>query len=138
MKRFGHNPFLLLVLSLAAAYFSAIVFVSALYYSLPATDLAHGQGLLTTFNDPFLRVIGGIIATVCGVIGYSVALFCLRGRDLLRCSIFVLGSVTVGLLILTPFVHAFAVIGALVIGILTLLFCRSTKIEFFHQHESNQ
>ena len=131
MKWFGHSPFLLLALSLASAYFCAIVFVVVLYYSLPSTDSAYGQGLLNTFGDPFVVATTGVIATVCGVMGFVVSLFCLRGRDLFRCGAFVVGTATVALLVLTPFVGRLAVLVALCIALFSLVFCRYTKIEYF-------
>lgn len=138
MKWLGHNPFLVLVLSLVAAYFCAIVFVTVLYYSLPASDAAHGQGLLATFRDPFVRLGAATIATMCGVIGFCMALFCLRGRALFRCGLFVVGLSTLALVMFTPFVAFLAVPLALFVAIFALLFCRTSQSDFFHQHESNR
>jgi len=127
---------LIFVLSLVAAYVCAAIFVTVLYFCLPATDLAHGQGLINTFRDPFVLVVAGVIATGCGVLGSVVALFCLRDRDLLRCGAFVIGMAIISLLALTPFFLNAAPIGAFLIALVALLFCRSTKISFFHRNSS--
>ena len=136
MKILGHNPILMFVLSLVAAYVCAAVFVTVLYFSLPATDLAHGQGLVNTFSDPFVLSIAGVIATASGVIGFVVALFCLRDRDLLRCGAFATGMAIIAMLALTPFILNAAPIGAFLVALVALIFCRSTKLSFFHCNSS--
>lgn len=138
MKWFGHNPFLVFGLSIAAAYFCAAVFVTVLYYSLPPSDAAHGQGLLATFGDPFVRLGAAIIAPICGGVGFCVALFCLRRRDLFRCGLFVVSLAALALVVFTPFVSFLAVPLALLVAIFALLFCHTSQSDFFHQHESNR
>lgn len=126
--------FTVLVVSVVSAYLCAVVYIITLQLSLPRTDRAYGQSLFLTFFDPFVLIVANTGALVGGLLVFPVALFCLRSRDLLRCGVLVL-SLTVAFLvggtILSP---RLGVLGAPVVAVAGLMFCRFARLQFLRPH----
>jgi hypothetical protein len=128
-------PMLVLSLSILSACVCAVVFVALEQLSLPRTDLAYGRPLGTVLSDPFVVIIAGAGASMVGLVLFPIALFCLRGRDLLRCGLLVLGLTVLFISVTTPIAPQLALVGGPVVALGGLLFCRYTRLGFFQPHE---
>ena len=124
------RPLHILTICFEAAFGCAFVFVAMLELSLPPTDAAYGKGL-AIFVDPF--VICGMIfyATIAALIAFPIARFCLKGRRLLTCSLFVVGIVLAEVVVVTPFWGWGGFVGSFPALIGALLFCKLTKSKVF-------
>jgi len=140
MERRGPRFFVLvLLLSVLSAYLCAAAFLVTLQLSLPRTDLAYGQPLSRAFSDPFVPAVAAPVATVAGLIAFPVALVCLRRRHLVRCGVLVIGLTLVFLVGATMFLPPVGLVGAPVVTLASLLFCRFGGLSYFglHEHAAN-
>src|ERR1700730_7973542 len=126
---------LVLLLSVLSAYLCAAAFIISQQLSLPRTDLAYGQSLSKTFSDPFVLAVAATGATLDGLITFLVALFCLRNRDLARCGGLVLSLTIVFLVSATLLLPPLGLVGAPVVALAALLFCRFIRLPYFRRHE---
>src|SRR5262249_38697132 len=122
---------LVLALSVLSAYICAGAFVATQHLTLPRTDLAYGQSLGATVSDPFVLTIASTVATVAGLVAFPIALFCLKRRDLIRSGAFVVGLTVLFIVGATILVPPVGLVGAPVIALAALLFCRFSRLEFF-------
>jgi hypothetical protein len=99
----AHRFLVLLLVSFAGSFFTAILFTIVLRLSLPPSDLAYRQPLSQTFSDPFVRVVMIEGAVVAGIVAFPVIYFCLRRRNLAVALPIVFGSVALSVVVITPF-----------------------------------
>jgi hypothetical protein len=130
-------PMLVLTLSVLSAYVCGATYIVALQLSLSPTDLAYGQTLSATFSDPFVLWIGAEVATVVGLVAFPIALFCLWHRDLLRCSLFVVGLTLLYIVFATTIASPRSTLGCPLVAFAALLFCRVTRLPFFQLREES-
>jgi hypothetical protein len=124
-----------LVTSVLASFLCAALFVAIQQFTLPPSDLAFGQGLGATFSDPFVVMVAGTVASIIGLAIWPVAVTCLRGRDELRCGVFVIGTTVLFLVVVTPFEPRVGLFGAPLLALAGLLTCRFSGLDFFASHE---
>jgi hypothetical protein len=124
-----------LLATLLSAYLCAAVFIISLQLSLPRTDLAYGQSLSQTLSDPFVLVVGTTGAAVAGLLAFQ--LLCLRQRDLVRCGLFVVGLTMLWIVVATALAGRPGLLGAPLVALAALLFCRFTHLSFFQPHDES-
>jgi hypothetical protein len=95
----------LFLVSVVGGFVTASVHMIAIQLSLPPTDLAYGQSLLSIWDDPFVRTIAVPVALFSGILVSPVLYFCLRRRRLSVALPIVFGSVLGTVALLTPFSH---------------------------------
>jgi hypothetical protein len=119
--------FQIALLSFAGAVISAALFVAVLQRSLPPTDAAYGQSLISGLWDPF--VIGCIVlsATVSALLTIPVAYFCLRGRQILPCAALAFLCVAIEIVVVTPWFGYAGWFGSYAALLAALIYCRSSK-----------
>jgi len=74
-------------------------------------------------------------ATIVGLIAFPIALVCLRNRDLVRCGLLVVGLTIVFLIGSMTFAPSLSLVGAPLVAVAALLFCRFTRLSYFQPHE---
>jgi hypothetical protein len=126
-----HSYWMMLLISMAGAFFTAFVFVIALSLSLPPTDQAYHQGLATTFADPFVISIGSFGAFVSGLLVSPVLYFCLRGKRLSFVLPIVFGSTLASVVIFTPLSVPLGLFGSLAVSIASSVSCHFIRIPRF-------
>ncbi len=119
-----NNPFLILLISFAGSYLTALVFVIVLNKSLPPTDLAYNQSISQTFSDPFVRRVFIEGALISGVVTFPVAYFCFRERNLLAAVPIVFGSVLLWVVVFTTTAGPVGWMGSYIVLVASLLFCK--------------
>jgi hypothetical protein len=107
----------------AASYLSAMLYVVVLQLTLPPSDLAYGQSLRQTFDDPFVRSIALTGATIFALIVLPFALFCLRD-NWVRNGLISVGVVLAFIAAVTPFSRFLGAFGSPALAIAVLLFLR--------------
>lgn len=126
-----HPFWLLLGVSLLGAFASAFMFVVTIYFSLPSTDLASGQGLFATFGDPFVIMIASTVAFFSGIIASPFVYFGLRRKNLKRVLPFVYGVVLLTITVVTPFSQMGGLCASYVTLLISVMFCGSVPVKFF-------
>ena len=122
MKRFG-RAVLVLVLSMAGSYASAVVFVVVLTWTLPRSDSAYGQGLKATFSDPFVVDIARFWATIAGLFVFPLAWWAVRERSLFRSFAVCLLAGMATIAVATPLLGWLGVLAGLLAVGLALRWC---------------
>jgi hypothetical protein len=122
MKHLG-RALLILVLSLAGSYASAIVFIAVLYRTLPPSDTAYGHGLRATFSDPFVVGVARFYATAAGLVVFPIALRALRGRNPILPFAMCLGAAIATIAVATPILKAFGILAGILVVIFALRWC---------------
>ena len=119
-----------LALSFLSSALCAVVFIAVEHWTLPPTDMAYGMSLAETFADPFVQTIAIEGVVVVALALFPVALLCLWRRDLVRCGLFAMGLSIAFLVVLVPLAPG-AVLVSPLITLGALVFCRSTRREWF-------
>lgn len=125
-NRIGHT----LLLSVLSANICAATFVGVLYYRLPPTDGAYGQGFVLTMLDPFVLSLAVPVATVIGCALTPVAMVCLRGRHLLRCGLLVLGMTIAELVAVGSISLWYAFWASPLVTVASLMLCRMLDVRW--------
>ncbi len=120
-ERPGYGVFLLV--GVIGAFVTAFVFIAALGASLPSTDMAYGQSVFTTLNDPFVLAIAGPVAFFSGLLASPLLFFCLRGRRLTVALPLIFVSVLATVALLTPISQLLGWFGSYVALIVSTLVC---------------
>jgi hypothetical protein len=115
------------VLSMVGAYTCAFTYVVVLYWSLPRTEKAYGQGLYLTLDDPFVRHTAVWFANVAGLAVFIPALYAVRDRNLIVCFAVALACALAEIAVVTPFQGPFAILGALLALAGAFIWCRRSK-----------
>jgi hypothetical protein len=97
-----NNFAVFLIIGLVGAFVAALAFIAVIYFTLPASDEAHGQGFFTTLADPFVLTIAAPVATVAGLLASPILFFCLRRRRLAVALPIVLIAVLTAIAVTTP------------------------------------
>jgi hypothetical protein len=97
-----HSFAIFLPVGFVGAFVTAFTFIATIQFTLPPTDEAYGQGIFTTFRDPFVRTIATPVAFIAGALATPVLYFCLRRRRLTVALPIVFGSVLVAVIVVTP------------------------------------
>jgi hypothetical protein len=118
-------------LSFSSALICGILFFAVLSRSLPPSDGAYGQPLLSIFWDPF--VMGGIFlnAGISGLIAIPLAYYLLRNRRILTCGIFAFLVVGLEVVLVTPWLGPVGWFGAYLALVAALMFCRFSTLPIF-------
>lgn len=127
-----HSYGVLLLVSIAGAFITALAFIVVAQFSLPPTDLAYGQSIATTLRDPFVRTIAGPVAFVSGLLTSPLLYFCLRRRRLAVTLPIVFGSVLTTVALITPFSQSLGFFSAYAALIISCIVCTRMKIKLFH------
>ena len=132
MNNRRHSFPVFLVIGLIGAFVTAVTYIGVIQLSLPPTDGAYGQGILTTLHDPFVRAIATPVAVVSGLLASPLLFLCLRLRRLAVVLPIVFGSVLVAVAITTPLSHLlglFSGCAALVVSSIACKHSRATILE---------
>lgn len=127
-----HSYGVLLLVSIAGAFITALAFIVVAQLSLPPTDLAYGQSIAATLRDPFVRTLAGPVAFASGLLASPLLYFCLRRRRLAVTLPIVFGSVLTTVALITPFSRALGFFSAYAALIISCIVCTSMKIKLFH------
>lgn len=79
------------VLTLGAAFLSGLAALTGLTLGLPPTDLAHGQSVLESLADPFVRAVFFPVVLAGAAVAFPFALWLLWPVRLVRAAPFVAG-----------------------------------------------
>src|SRR5581483_192729 len=121
------NSFILVFLiSMFGSVFTALAYIYVQGLCLSPTDLAYGQGFLTTLSDPFVLTIAPGICIPIGVLSSPFLYFFLRYKNPLIVYPVIQVLVVIVISVLMPVRPGFALIGSLVTLLgSTLFFWRS-------------
>ena len=131
-----HSFAVFLAVGLAGAFLTAMFFIAVIYFALPPSDEAHGQGFFTTLADPFVLTIAAPIATVAGLLASTILFFCLRRRRLTVALPIVLIAVLAMIAVITPLnqlLGLFSGFAALIVSSITCSRIRATSYELSHE-----
>src|SRR4051812_21521630 len=109
-----HSFAVFLLVGFIGTFVTAFAFIVVIQFSLPPTDGAYGQGIITTLRDPFVCAIALPVALVSGALATPLLYFCLRHRritvalPIVFCSVLVSVAVTTPLSQLLGFLSGFA------------------------------
>lgn len=120
------------VAGFVGAFVTALVFIAVIGFTLPPTDRAYGQGIVSTLRDPFVRTIATPIVVVSGAFATPLLYFCLRRRRLTVALPIVFGSVLGAVAVTTPLsqlLGLFSAFAALVISCVVCSMVRVTSYE---------
>lgn len=106
-----------------------IVYIIVVKISLPPTDLAYNGTLLQIFSDPFVQAIAGAGILASGVVFAPLVFYCLRRKNLKTALMVIFSSIFLWLIIVTPFSNGLGIIGAYVVAIASLLYCKLSKMK---------
>ncbi len=123
-------------LSLLSSYLCAVAYIAVLYYSLPPTNLAYGEGLPLFLLDPFVLTAAIPVATVAGLVMAPVALVCLRRRHLERCGCLVLCATILGMAVVEMISLRYALLAAPIITVAGLALCAVLPIKWLDVQDS--
>jgi hypothetical protein len=123
MKTRLHNYWFFLLVSMVGAFITAFTFIAAIYFSLPPTDLAYGQGFLNTLGDPFVLTIALPVALVSGLLASPLLFFGLRRKRLSVVLPIIFISVLTSVVVLTPFSALAGLVGAFFMSICSVVTC---------------
>lgn len=121
---------LLIFISFFGSFIFGALFVSSIYFSLPSSDTAYGQGLITTFKDPFVFTIAITYILSTGLLFSPIIYFCLRAKNLKSALPIIFGTGIIWIVAITPFSARGGLIGFYVIYLFTLLYCRFARANF--------
>ena len=99
----SHTYGVFLVVGILGAFVTAFIFILVIQLTLPPDDLAYGQTIFTTFNDPFVRAVATPVACVSGLLASPLLFFCLRRQRLTLTLPIVFGAVLTAVVLTTPF-----------------------------------
>jgi hypothetical protein len=117
----------ILAISIVGSFFCAIFFIWIFTLSLPSTDSAYGQGLVSTLMDPFVRIIAIQIAAVSSVFTFLLLYFGLRRTSMKRSIPIVFAVVILEILLITPIAGYVAWLGSYVALVLAVFYCRKRE-----------
>lgn len=127
-----HSYGVLLLVSIAGAFITALAFIVVAQLSLPPSDLACGQSIAATLGDPFVRTIAGPVAFASGLLASPLLYFCLRRRRLAVTLPMVFGSVLTTVALITPFSRSLGFFSAYAALIISCIVCTRMKTKLFH------
>jgi hypothetical protein len=123
MKTRQHNYWFFLLVSMMGAFITAFTFIAAIYFSLPSTDLAYGQGFLNMLRDPFVLTIAVPVAVVSGLLASPLLFFGLRQKRLSVALPILFISVLTSVGVLTPFSALAGLVGTFFVSIGSVVAC---------------
>ena len=124
-----------LLIGVVGAFVTALAFIATIQFTLPPTDGAYGQSILTTLGDPFVRTIATPVPLVSGLLASPVLFFSLRRRRLAVALPIVFSSVILAVAVTTPLSHLLGLVSAFVALVLSCVLCarmRATSLEILH------
>lgn len=126
-----HSYGVLLLVSIAGAFITALAFIVVAQLSLPPTDLAYGQSIAATLRDPFVRTIAGPVAFASSLLTSPLLYFCLRRHRLAVTLPIVFGSVLTTVALITPFSRSLGFFSAYAALVISCIVCTRMKIKLF-------
>lgn len=130
-----HSFAVFVVAGFVGSFVTAIAFIAVIQFTLPRTDLAYGQGILATLQDPFVRVIATPIAVVSGALATPLLYFCLRRRRLAVALPIVFGSVLIAVALTTPVSQVLGLFGAFLALVISCMVCSRVSITSYEASE---
>jgi hypothetical protein len=106
---------------------AAFTFVAATYYSLPATDGAHGAGLTTLLRDPFVLSVAIPCCLAVSLVALPVVYWSLRAKRLNIVAPLTIVAPTLSVGLFTPFMGILSVPISLVVLIAVLVYARNNE-----------
>jgi hypothetical protein len=123
-----HGFAVFLLAGFLGAFVIAFAFIAVIQFTLPPTDTAYGQGIITTLRDPFVRAIAVPVALLAGALASPLLYLCLRRRRLAVALPIVFGSVLTVLVIVTPSSHLLGLAGAFAALVVSCIVCSRIKV----------
>ena len=120
---------LTLVLSMTGSYASALAFIAVQTWTLPPLDGAYGRGLSETLLDPFVIDVAWFCATVAGLFVFLIALWALRGRNLLVSFAISLAAALTAIASVTPLGGWLGILAGLLATVIALAVRRRSRPE---------
>ena len=116
--------------SFAVSFIFGFFYVCTIYYSLPRSDGAHGQGLIKMILDPFVLTIALTYILLTGLFFSPVCYYCLRLKNLRTALPIILSAGIIWIVVITPFTINGGLLGFYFIYLLALIFCRFARVNF--------
>ena len=135
MRTPTHSFAFFTIMGFVGAFVTAFTFIAIMQLTLPPTDRAYGQGILTTVRDPFVRAIATPVALVSGAIASPLLYFCLRRRRLIVALPIVFGSVFIVVAITTPLSPLLGLFSAFVALVISCIVCARVPVTAYEISE---
>jgi hypothetical protein len=130
------HPFTVFLLTgFIGAFATAFAFVGVIQFTLPPTDGAYGQGIITTLRDPFVRAVAIPVALVSGALAAPLLYSCLRHRRIAVALPIVFGSVLVAVAVTTPMSKLLGLLSGFAALVVSSIVCSripATRYEVSH------
>ena len=135
MSNRTHSFPVFLLIGVVGGFVTALAFIATIQLTLPPSDGAYGQSILTALGDPFVRTIATPVALVSGLLASPLLFFSLRRRRLSVALPIVLASVILAVVVATPLSHLLGLASAFVALVLSCVLSAripATRLEVLH------
>jgi hypothetical protein len=122
-RRFFH----IAAFSFLGAVACAVLFTAAVHWSVPPTDATYGASLVQVIWDPFVLGTIVFVSAFSCLITVPIGYYLLRGRRILPCAKIAILAVAAEIVLVTPFSRAPGFVGAFVVLVAALVYCRCSK-----------
>ncbi len=119
--------FQIAVFSFLGAVTCAVLFTAAVHWSVPPTDATYGAPLIQVIWDPFVLGTVILVSAFSCLMTVPIGYYLLRGRRILPCAKITILAVAAEIILVTPFSRAPGFVGAFVVLVASLVYCRYSK-----------